>query len=149
MTIVQDIATPDAAQKLARAAKQELGGLDILVNNAGVPGELAMLHETTDASWSRIFAVNVDAVFRLTRECVPLLRASECGRIIATGSVCAEFGLRLQGAYVASKHAVAGLMKGFAIELGPDGITASCIHPANTVTGITRDWFASPHLGEG
>jgi 3-oxoacyl-[acyl-carrier protein] reductase len=144
-----DVATPEAASKLACMAESELGGLDILVNNAGIPGELAMLHETTDASWSRIFAVNVDAVFRLTRECVPLLRGSRFGRIITTGSVCAEFGLRLQGAYVASKHAVAGLMKGFAIELGSDGVTANCIHPANTVTGITRDWFAAPHTAEG
>lgn len=140
--VVQDIAADDAADILAIQAAQVLRGLDILVNNAGVPGDLALLHETTDANWRHVFAVNVDAVFSLTRACVPLLRSSRFGRIITTASVCAEYGLRLQGAYVASKHAVSGLMKGFAIELGPDGITANCINPANTVTGITRDWFS-------
>lgn len=40
-------------------------------------------------------------------------------------------------------------MKGFAIELGPDGITANCINPANTVTGITRDWFSPANSAEG
>lgn len=147
--IVQDIALDEAAEILVAKAQEVLGGLDILVNNAGIPGDLAMLHETTDANWNRVFAVNVDAVFHLTRACVPLLRSSRYGRIITTASVCAEYGLRLQGAYVASKHAVSGLMKGFAIELGPDGITANCINPANTVTGITRDWFSPAQSAEG
>lgn len=147
--MVQDIAAEKAAETLVAHAVDVLGGLDILVNNAGVPGDLALLHETTDANWSRVFAVNVDAVFRLTRACVPLLRSSEHGRIITTASVCAEYGLRLQGAYVASKHAASGLMKGFAIELGPYGITANCINPANTVTGITRDWFSPAQSAEG
>lgn len=148
-TLVQDVAAEEAAGVLVQAAERCFGGLDILVNNAGIPGDLAMLHETTDENWSRVFAVNVDAVFRITRGFVPMLRASTHGRIVTTGSVCAEYGLRLQGAYVASKHAVAGLMKGFAIELGPDRVTANCIHPANTVTGITRDWFSAPDSAEG
>lgn len=146
---MQDVASSGATEALAAKAAELLGGLDILVNNAGIPGDLAMLYETTDANWSRVFEVNVDAVFRLTRACVPLLRSSKCGRIITTASVCAEYGLRLQGAYVASKHAVSGLMKGFANELGPDGITANCINPANTVTGITRDWFSPAESPEG
>ena len=148
-TFVQDVASANAAAALAGRVSQELGGLDILVNNAGVPGDLALLHETTDENWDRVFAVNVDAVFRITRACVPMLRASGRGRIITTASVCAQYGLRLQGAYVASKHAVTGLMKGFAIELGPDGVTANCIHPANVVTGITRDWFSAPESADG
>lgn len=147
--IVQDITATDAADALVAKSGELLCGLDILVNNAGIPGELALLQETTDANWHRVFAVNVDAVFRLTRACVQLLRSSKCGRIITTASVCAEYGLRLQGAYVASKHAVSGLMKGFAIELGQYGITANCINPANTVTGITRDWFSPAQSSEG
>ncbi|WP_226018702.1 SDR family NAD(P)-dependent oxidoreductase [Novosphingobium sp. FKTRR1] len=147
--IVQDITAADAAEALTAKLDEFLCGLDILVNNAGIPGELALLQETTDANWHRVFAVNVDAVFRLTRACIPLLQSSKCGRIITTASVCAEYGLRLQGAYVASKHAVSGLMKGFAIELGQYGITANCINPANTVTGITRDWFSPVQSSEG
>lgn len=147
--IVKDLTLPGAGKDLVRAADQYLGGLDILINNAGIPGQLGMLSDTTDENWRQVFDTNVDAVFRLTRECVPMLRDSRYGRIITTGSVCAEFGLRLQGPYVASKHAVSGLMKGFAIELGPYGITANCIHPANTVTGITRDWFSAPDTPEG
>ncbi len=147
--IVQDVTATDAAETLVAKSGELLGGLDILVNNAGIPGKLALLEETTDANWHQVFVVNVDAVFRLTRACVPLLRSSKCGRIITTASVCAEYGLRLQGAYVASKHAVSGLMKGFAIELGQYGITANCINPANTVTGITRDWFSPAQSAEG
>lgn len=147
--VAQDVAADDAAMRLSELARERLGGLDILVNNAGIPGDLALLEETSDDNWRSVFAVNVDAVFRLTRACVPMLRASAHGRIITTASVCAEYGLRLQGAYVASKHAVAGLMKGFAIELGADGVTANCIHPANVESGITRDWFSVPDSAEG
>ncbi|AMK26564.1 SDR family NAD(P)-dependent oxidoreductase (plasmid) [Sphingobium sp. SJ10-10] len=149
LPVAQDLVSDNAHETLVTTASELLGGLDVLVNNAGIPGDLAMLHETTDANWNRVFAVNVDAVFRLTRACVPLLRSSRYGRIITTASVCAEYGLRLQGAYVASKHAVSGLMKGFAIELGSYGITANCINPANTVTGITRNWFSPADSAEG
>ncbi len=138
-----DVSADDAPAALVEACVNELGGLDILVNNAGIPGELALLEDCSDENWRKVFAVNVDAVFRISRACVPLLRqAGRRGRIITIASVCAEYGLRLQGPYVASKHAVSGLMKGFAIELGNSGVTVNCINPANTVTGITRDWFA-------
>lgn len=149
-TLCVDLTADKAPGAIAEACAQRLGGLDILVNNAGIPGELALLEDCTDANWQKVFAVNVDAVFRISRACVPMLkRAGGRGRIITVASVCAEYGLRLQGPYVASKHAVAGLMKGFAIELGEYGVTANCINPANTVTGITRNWFAPADSPEG
>lgn len=149
-TLVADISLEESPGAIAEACARHLGGLDILVNNAGIAGDLVKLEDCSDANWQRVFSVNVDAVFRLSRACVPMLKAAaRNGRIITVASVCAEYGLRLQGAYVASKHAVSGLMKGFAIELGDHGVTANCINPANTVTGITRDWFAPEDSPEG
>lgn len=147
--VVMDITDGNAASSLVQSVTELLGGLDILVNNAGIPGDLSLLKDTTDENWRHVFSVNVDAVFQITRAFILLLRDSRSGRIIITSSVCAELGLRLQGAYVASKHAVSGLMKGFAIELGAYGITANCLNPANTVTGITRDWFDPPESAAG
>lgn len=80
-----------------------------------------MLEDCSDANRQRVFAVNVDGIFRLSRASITMLKqAGRKGRIITTGAVCAEYGVRLQGAYVASRHAVAGLMKGLAI-LASDG----------------------------
>ncbi|AMK26542.1 short chain dehydrogenase (plasmid) [Sphingobium sp. TKS] len=145
----QDVTAGDAADTLVGTIQSELDGLDILVNNAGVPGDLGPIEETSDASWARVFSVNVDAVFRISRACIPLLRESAYGRIITTSSVNVDFGLRRYGPYVASKHAVSGLMKGLPIELGRNGITVNCINPANVVTGMTRSGFPAPNTAEG
>jgi NAD(P)-dependent dehydrogenase (short-subunit alcohol dehydrogenase family) len=129
----QDVAADGAAEAIVAAALQAGGGqLDILFNNAGVSynalGELS-----TDAEWDRVFSVNIRAVFRICRAAIPALRARAAvtgrARIINTASVMAErtdIGL---SAYTASKHAVAGLSKTLALELGKHGITVNYLLP--------------------
>jgi len=141
-TLCADVTASDAAQRICAAAAHELGGIDVLVNNAGV-SHRATIEKHTDADWQRVLDLNLHAVFRITREAIPLLKASGRGRIINIGSVMSQRSSPGMGAYTVSKHAIAGLTKTLALELGVDGITANYIQPGAIVTGITRDVFAA------
>lgn len=149
VTLAQDIAADDAPQRLIEAAVQKFGGLDILFNNAGVSHN-ALAELTSDADWDRVFGVNVRAMFRTCRQAIPVLRDRAAvkgrARIINTASVMAfdtDIGL---AAYTGSKHAVAGLTKTLALELGKFRITANYVLPGAIYTGMTRKNFDQEHI---
>jgi len=127
-TIGGNVGDPQAVAKLFEQIDREHGGkVDILVNNAGVY-ELGSITEIDPALYERTMAVNVDAVFYVTREAVKRIGAG--GRIITIGSVLGERaiggGLSV---YAASKFAVAGLARGFAHDLAKLGITSNVVQP--------------------
>lgn len=148
-SLIQDISAPDAAERLVDEARTQLGGLDILINNAGTPGEFKSLTEASDQAWDAVMSLNLRAAFRLIRAALPLLRQSRHGRIINTSSVCGQRGITFLSAYCASKAGLVGLTKSIAVELGAEGITANCILPGNTVTGLTRGIFPDAETEEG
>ena len=130
------------AEAIAAEAQAKLGGCDILINNAGVcPG--GPYEEMTQEMWDLALGVNVTAVMQLTRACLPMLKASNAGRVINTGSILSRYGDAGLVAYVTSKHAVLGLTRALAMELGPHGITVNCVQPGAIETGMTRPMFDS------
>ncbi len=121
---------------------------DILVNAAGI-SEFGLFDDKDRSLFDRTMAVNLEAVARITRDFLPLLRKSNQGRIINIGSICSEFASPGLSAYVVSKHAVLGLTRALAAELGPEGITVNCIQPGAILTGITASSFeADPSFKE-
>ena len=140
INLVADLADPMSAVMIAERATDGLGGIDILINNAGVCPS-GPLDEMTEEMWSLAMAVNVTAVMRLTRACIPALRNSGAGRVINTGSILSRYGDAGLVAYATSKHAVLGLTRALAAELGPHGITVNCIQPGAILTGMTRPLF--------
>ena len=130
------------AATIAAEAQARLGGCDILINNAGVC-PASPLDEMTDAMWELALSVNVTAVMHLTRALLPLLRQSPAGRVINTGSILSSYGDAGLVAYATSKHAVLGLTRALAMELGPNGITVNCVQPGAIETGMTRPMFQS------
>ena len=144
-TVVADVTAEDTPARIVAAAG---GALDILVNNAGVVAQGGVADQPID-EFRRVQSVNVDATFRITQACVPLLKASDQGRIVNIGSIMSTLADVGNIAYAASKHAVAGLTKSMALELGPFGITANYVQPGAIVTGITRGPFeAMPEFAE-
>jgi NAD(P)-dependent dehydrogenase (short-subunit alcohol dehydrogenase family) len=111
------------------AALARTGPLDVLVNNAGLeritpaddgsPEAVALFRRTLD--------INVTGMAIVTAQALGAMGAG--GRIVNTASIWGRVGKPLFGAYVASKHAVIGLTKTWAKELGPRGIRVNAVAP--------------------
>lgn len=106
-----------------------IGHIDVLVNNAGLERltPLSDLSEGNAQTFRRIIDVNITGTFLATRHALPHMGAN--GRVISTSSAWGRVPEPLFGAYVASKHAIIGLTKTWAKELGPRGITANAVAP--------------------
>src|SRR5262249_51248592 len=94
--------------------------------------------ETDDATWQRMFDMNVNSTFHILRAVIPHMRAAGSGRIVAIGSRAAESPGAKVGAYSASKAAVVSLIKTVAIENKDLGITANVILPGTIDTPANR-----------
>ncbi len=105
--------------------------LDVLINNAGVSGPTGRVEDITAEDWRRTIDVNLTGAFLATRLAVPRLRRGVEPAIITMSSNAGLFGCPLRSPYVASKWALIGLTKTWAMELGPEGITVNAICPAS------------------
>lgn len=140
VTLVQDVSAANAAEVIKDTALDAFGQIDILLNNAGVCISSPM-EDHPDDIWRKTMSINVDACFAISRACIAPLKQSSAGRIINVGSVMSDLGGSGMAAYSTSKHAVAGLTKSLANELGPFGITVNYIQPGAIRTGITIPAF--------
>lgn len=112
-----------------RATLQAIPRIDVLVNNAGLEAMTPIESDNGDNERvvRRILEVNVVGTIMVTGAAIQAMRAG--GRIINTASVWSRGAEARFGAYVASKHAVIGLTKTWAKELGPRGITVNAVCP--------------------
>jgi 3-hydroxybutyrate dehydrogenase len=111
------------------AALREIERIDILINNAGLE-RLTPVDDVSaenEATFRRILEVNVTGTFLMTRAALRKMKPG--ARIINTASVWGRVAEPLFGAYVASKHAIIGLTKCWAKELGSRGITVNAVCP--------------------
>jgi 3-oxoacyl-[acyl-carrier protein] reductase len=130
-----DLSDVEAPRSLVTGVVEALGGLDILINNAGFAvGHL--ISATTAEEWDLLMAVNARAPFLLCREALPHLKKSGCGRIVNISSVVGYKGYVNQGAYAASKHALAGFTKVLAQEVMADGIRVHLVSPGGVDTEL-------------
>ena len=129
-----EVADAASVAALADAALARLGGLDVWVNNAGIYPSAPAL-EIDAAEWDRVIAVNVRGCFlgaqAAARRMVAAGRGGVIVNIASTGCVKAAPGV---AHYVTSKHAVVGITKSLAVELGPQGIRVLAVAPSMTHT---------------
>ena len=110
------------------AAVKQIGALDILVNNAG-DGCGGPIETTPVADHQRVIDLNLTGVWLGVRACVPALAARGGGSIVNISSIDGLAGIAHLSSYVASKYAVTGMTKAFALELGDRGIRVNSVHP--------------------
>ena len=120
-------------------AAAHFGRLDILVNNAGGATDLQPLAQLSDTSFDQAMKWNVYATFWACRRVLLTMQAAKSGRIINISSVEGKHGKPVLTAYTAAKHAVLGLTKSLAREVGTEGITVNAICPGLVITDIIRD----------
>lgn len=117
-------------------AKSHFGRIDILVNNAGITQDRTLL-KMSKKEWDDVVSVNLTGVFICTQAVAPIMKEQNYGRIISASSNVAIRGNYGQTNYVATKSAIIGMTKVWAIELGRYGITANCIAPGFITTAMT------------
>ena len=116
---------------------ERFGGAVALVNCAGVSSR-GLLQDVTDDEWHRLFAVNTDGVFYVTRAFLPHMIEKKRGSIVSVSSVWGVKGAAFEAAYSASKAAVVGLTLALAKELAPSGITVNAVAPGATDTDMMK-----------
>ncbi len=125
---------------LARLAS-ELGQVDILVHNAGVATS-APLATTSDEDYDRTMEINVRSAFVLSRALLPGMVERGWGRFVAIASNAGRVGYPYTSAYCASKHALVGLVRALAVELGRSGVTSNAVCPGWVRTDMASDAVA-------
>lgn len=117
--IAADVSTEAGVDSYMEAADRELGGVDLVHLNAGIEGRIALFAELDPTDFDKIQAVNVRGVYLGLRAALPPRRHEPPDAIVITASLAALRGELAFGAYVASKHAVVGLMRTAALEAAP------------------------------
>ncbi len=124
----------DAADEAGMAAAvaatvDRFGGLDILIANAGTEGVLKPLEALSVEEFEDTMRTNVTGVWLAMKHCVAPLKARGGGSIVALSSIAGMIGFPAMAPYIASKHAVYGLVKTGALELGPFNIRVNAVGP--------------------
>ncbi len=119
--------------------------LDILVNSAGI-GLVGGVEETELADFQRLFRVNVDGMFLVTRAALPLLVAAH-GCIVNIGSVAGLIGVKRRFAYCATKGAVVAMTRQLAVDY-PTQIRVNCISPGTVDSPFVEAYLEKHHSHE-
>lgn len=132
-TVVGDVAATETIDALIAAAGERIDGL---ANVAGIMDAFLPPSEVDDATWDRVFSVNVTGPMRLTRAVLPHMIAAGRGAVVNVASEAALRASAAGAAYTASKHAIAGFTKSVAFFHGPQGIRANAVAPGAVATNI-------------
>lgn len=122
-----DIQSPEHCRKLVEQTVSNLGGIDILVNNAAHQATFEDIADISDEEWHLTFAVNIHAMFYLTKAAVPHMQPG--GTIINTASVNSDMPNPTLLAYATTKGAIQNFTGGLAQMLADKGIRANAVAP--------------------
>jgi NAD(P)-dependent dehydrogenase (short-subunit alcohol dehydrogenase family) len=129
-----DIADADHCRQLVQQAVNALGGLDIVVNNAAHQRSFESIEEIPDEEWERTFAVNISAMFYITKAAAPVLKSG--ASIINTASINSDTPNPNLLAYATTKGAIQNFTAGLAQLLAPQGIRANVVAPGPVWTPL-------------
>ena len=133
-----EMSTGDGTKKMVESAVAQVGRIDIVVHTVGGFAGGQSIAETDDATFQRMFDLNLNSTFYLLRAVLPTMIKTGNGRIIAIGSRAAVDPGAGVGAYSASKAAMVSLIRTVALENKDTGITANVILPGTMDTPANR-----------
>ncbi|KAI4323491.1 hypothetical protein L6164_023089 [Bauhinia variegata] len=139
-----DVTIEDDVRRAVDFTVDKFGTLDIIINNAGISGSPCNDIRNVDLSeFEKVFNINVKGVFHGMKHAARIMIPMKKGSIISLSSVASTIGGLGPHAYTGSKHAVWGLTKSVAAELGMHGIRVNCVSPYTVPTAM-----AVAHLPE-
>lgn len=131
LTYHLDVSDELAIRKMIDDVHSNFGRIDALINNAGIAGQTGPIEEQEVDAWRECMAVNVEGTFLTTKYVAPIMKSQKSGSIINISSTAGVLGYPYRSPYVASKWAVVGLAKTWAMELGDDNIRVNVICPGS------------------
>ena len=138
-----DVSLGSAVDGMVHDVEEKLGPIDVLINNAGI-SVVRSLDDITEEDFDRTISVNLKSVFLCTQAVLPGMRVRRWGRIVNTSSIGARIGSgSVSVAYGASKAAVEGLTRSYALRLASEGITVNAVAPGLIDTDMGKPLIES------
>lgn len=120
------------------------GGIDALFNVAGA-NRLKTVEECSEEDWSFLFSMNVAAVYRSAKLCIPEMRKRGGGAIINIASIMGVTGAKREAAYVASKGGIVMLTRNLAMDYASENIRVNCVCPGSFLSPrVAEQWKNNP-----
>ena len=135
MVCQADVADNAAVDAMVQRIEETFGPVSLLVNNAGIAGQ-CLFQDVTPQLWRRYFGVNVDGAYHTIHAVLPHMLHEHEGCIINISSIWGLRGASCEATYSATKHALIGLTRSLADELGPTGIRVNCVAPGVVKTDM-------------
>lgn len=148
LPVAADVSQNGQMKTLVEKAVEAFGGLDIMVNNAGMPQRNASLLNTDEATFDKIFAVNVKSIYLSAQHAIPEMRKRGGGcfiNIASTAGVRPRPGLVW---YNGSKGAVITLTRAMAVELAPEQIRVNALNPVAGLTPMLKEFMGGEETEE-
>lgn len=123
-----DLSDCNRISEFADSVRTEFGEIDILINNAGV-SHYGLFQDTALSDYEKVFSINFQSVYFLTKEFVPAMIARKEGVVLNVSSIWGLCGASCEVLYSSAKAAMIGFTKALAKELGPSGVRVNCIAP--------------------
>jgi 3-hydroxybutyrate dehydrogenase len=143
-----DLSKPTEIEAMIKRIEARHGAVNILVNNAGIQ-HVSPIESFPTERWDAVIALNLSAVFHLTRCVLPRMKQFSYGRIINIASAHGLVASAEKSAYVAAKHAVVGLTKVTALETAKTGITCNAICPGWVLTPLVQKQIDARATAQG
>ena len=142
-----DVSHSDQMKEAFQMAIGQFSTLDVIVLNAGVEGNVSPITDCDEGDFDQVMAVNVKGTWLGLKYGVEAM-AKTGGSIIATSSVAGLLGIANSSAYSASKHAIIGLVKSVAAEVGSRGLRINAVCPAPVESRMMRSLEEGAAPGE-
>jgi len=137
-----DVTKEKDIENAVNTTVSKYGKLDIMLNNAGITGaNKTNILEYNLSEFQEVINVNLVGIFLGTKHASRVMIPARRGSIINMASICGNIGGVANHAYTSSKHAVVGLTRNTAVELGPLGIRVNCVSPYIVLTPMAKKYL--------